>query len=263
MDKYRPREWELPSSVFEEEEFEDDYSPPRSRPWPIRIGAFVLLVAFIAFSFAWLPRILPPHLDFLQQNQELAKDQLVIDSRPAIVGIQVIKSDTASNLSRQTSHGTGVNIDSSGIIITNSHVVEGAKSAQVVFSEEKTLISNSIELIEGMDLAIIRLEDNSLPYLPISDHFAETGDMVTIIGNPRGVSRVAVRGTVKDYYQGSSAAPLVFSIEAPIEPGSSGSPVLNEQGQVVGIVYALQTQTSSSQESRLALAIPIAYLPEP
>jgi serine protease Do len=102
-----------------------------------------------------------------------------------------------------------------------------------------------------------------LPYLPISDHFAETGDMVTIIGNPRGVSRVAVRGTVRDYYQGSSAAPLVFSIEAPIEPGSSGSPVLNEQGQVVGIVYALQTQTSSSQESRLALAIPIAYLPEP
>lgn len=249
-------EWDSESDSFWEDDPEDSYLPPRRRSWFIRIAAAIVLIAFIAFSFAWLPRILPPHLDFLHQNQELSQDQLVVNSRPAIVGIQVMKSGAISG---SASYGTGFNIHPQGLIITNRHVVEDAQSVQITFYENKEIISDAIEIVEGVDLAIIRLEDNDLPYLPLGDQLATTGDTVTIIGNPRGVSRVAIRGTVEGYYQGSDAAPLVFSIEAPIEPGSSGSPVLNEQGQVVGIVYALQTPNSDMP--RLALAIPITYLP--
>ncbi len=258
LDRFEQSKWDPESSSFWEEEWEDDYIPPKRRTWPMRIGALVLLVAFVAFAFAWLPRILPPHLDFLHQNQELSQDQLVISSRPAVVGIQVAKTD---GIVGSASYGTGFNVDPQGLIITNRHVVEEAQSVQITFYENKEIISDAIEIVEGVDLAIIRLEDNDLPSLPLSDQLVATGDTVTIIGNPRGVSRVAIRGTVEGYYQGSDAAPVVFSIEAPIEPGSSGSPVLNEQGQVVGIVYALQTPNSTSNASKLALAIPITYLP--
>ncbi len=249
-----------PSSSFWEDELEDNHISSRRHSWPIRIGALLLLVAFVAFAYAWLPHILPPHLDFLQQNQELSQEQVVIDSRPAVVGIKVVKNDPASSVFRSTRTGTGFNIDPQGLIITNRHVVEGAQSVHITFSEDKTIVSNSIELVEGADLAIIRLEEENLPYLPVSDQLAEPGQTVTIIGNPRGIPRVAVRGIVKEYYA-SDSAPLVFSIEALIEPGSSGSPVLNEQAEVVGIVYALQTPSSDHQEAKLALAIPITYLP--
>lgn len=261
MDKDQLQNWDPESSSFWEEDPEDNYLPPRRRSWPIRIGAVLLLVAFVAFAYAWLPRILPPHLDFLHQNQELSQDQMVINSRPAVVGIKVVKNDPASSVSRLTSYGTGFNIAPQGVIITNRHVVEGAQSVQITFDEEKQMVSNSIELIDGADLAVIKLEEANLPYLPLGEQLAEPGQTVTIIGNPRGVSRVAVRGTVKEYYQSSGSAPLVFSIEALIEPGSSGSPVLNEKAQVVGIVYALRTENLDRQESKLALAIPITYLP--
>lgn len=255
------QKWDPDLSSFWEEERDDDYIPPHRRSWPVRIGALLVLLAFVAFAYAWLPNILPPHLDFLQQNRELSQDQVVIDSRPAVVGIKVIKNDPASSIGPLTRTGTGFNIHPQGLIITNRHVVEGAQSVQITFYEDKTIVSDSIELVEGADLAVIRLEEANLPYLFLSDQVPEPGQTVTIIGNPRGVSRVAVRGTVREYYQNSSSAPLVFSIEAPIEPGSSGSPVLNEQAEVVGIVYALRTSQAEGQEVRLALAIPVTYLP--
>ncbi|MGI5887151.1 MAG: S1C family serine protease [Syntrophomonadaceae bacterium] len=261
MHKDNRFEWDPEENSFWEEDPEDSLWPSRRRSWPIRIGAAVLLVAFVAFAYAWLPRILPPHLDFLHQNQELSQDQMVIDSRPAVVGITVVKKDMVPSVSRSTSYGTGFNIDPQGVIITNRHVVEGAQSVQINFDDDKQIVSDSIELMDGADLAVIKLKETNLPYLPLGDQPAEPGETVTIIGNPRGVSRVAVRGTVKEYYSGSDSAPLVFSIEALIEPGSSGSPVLNEKAQVVGIVYALRTENSDSRESKLALAIPITYLP--
>lgn len=259
MDKDQLENWDPESSSFWEEDPEDNYLPPRRRSWPIRIGAVLLLVAFVAFAYAWLPKILPPHLDFLQQNQELSQDQVVVASRPAVVGIKAV--DPSSSVSGSTRSGTGFNIHPQGLIITNRHVVEGAQSVQITFYEDKTIVSDSIELVDEADLAVIRLQEADLPYLPLSNQVAEPGQTVTIIGNPRGVSRVAVRGTIKEYYSSSGSAPLVFSIEALIEPGSSGSPVLNEQGQVVGIVYALRTQNIDGQEAKLALAIPITYLP--
>lgn len=251
--------WDPESSSFWEEDPEQDDMPRHRAAWPIKVGAGLVLIVFIAFAYAWLPNLCPPHLDFLQQNKELSQDALVKNSRPAVVRVQVTKEGSSPG---SFSHGTGFNISPQGVVITNRHVAEEAQFVKVLFSDQQSFLSQAIEFPEGLDLAIIYLKQDNLPYLPVAtDELAEPGQIVTIIGNPQGVSRVAVRGIVKDYYRGTDSAPLVFSIDAPIEPGSSGSPVLDEEGRVVGIIFAMQTLNVGDSKVKYALAIPASYLP--
>lgn len=238
-----------------EDSSEEELSTPLWKKRVIKIGALLALIVFISFSYAWLPLLWPPHLDFLQQNASLSQDDLVKQTRPAVVRIKAIKS------AGPPGYGTGFNTDPSGIIVTNRHVVEGASSVEVTFADQGSYISQDIILVEGMDGAFIKLGADQLPYLVWEDNLPEKQQTVTIIGNPRGVSQVAVRGPIISFYDNQSAAPLVFTIDALVEPGSSGSPVLNSTGRVVGMIYAYQSSESSSV-SKKALAIPSACLLE-
>lgn len=236
-----------------EDSWEEDLPTPPWKKRVIKIGALLALIVFISFSYAWLPLLWPPHLDFLQQNAILSQDDLVKQTRPSVVRIKAIKSAGAPAL------GTGFNTDPSGVIVTNRHVVEGASSVEVTFADQSSYISQDIILVEDMDGALIKLGADQLPYLDWEDNLPEKQQTVTIIGNPRGVSQVAVRGPILSFYDNQSAAPLVFSIDALVEPGSSGSPVLNDAGRVVGMIYAYQSSDNSSV-SKKALAIPSVCL---
>ncbi|CFX46364.1 Peptidase S1C [Syntrophomonas zehnderi OL-4] len=221
----------------------------------IKISAVIILLTFIVFSFAWLPIFWPPHLDFLKQNQALSEEELVRQSKHAVVNIQATKTAGATR-----SQGTGFNLTAQGMIITNRHVVEGASAVEITFSDGKRLFSQDIDIIDGYDLAVIRLKSKNLPFLPlVTDQLVELGQTVTIIGNPRGFQRVSSRGEVKEYYQ-TETGMQVFTVAATIAPGSSGSPVLDEKGRLVGIVYATGTLTIDDKEQSRALAIPATAL---
>ncbi|MDD2587126.1 MAG: serine protease [Syntrophomonadaceae bacterium] len=241
-------EWDM----LEEDETEGD---KRSK-LPLKIGAGIILLAFIAFSYAWLPLMWPPHLDFLKQDKILSEEDLVRQCQPAVVNIQAPKTGGFAT----TSQGTGFNLEPQGMIITNRHVVEGASSVEVTFSDEKQYFSQDIEMIDGYDLAVIRLNGNDRPSLPVAnDQIVELGQTVTIIGNPRGFQRISARGEVKEYFK-TETGMLVFSIAATIAPGSSGSPVLDEMGRLVGIIYATGTVTVEGEGQNRALAIPATAL---
>lgn len=251
--------WDPDHPAFWEED--DDSRPEIPRPaWLkrlVRIGAIVILIAFAALSYAWLPQ-LSPRLAFLEQNQNLARDSLVASSREAVVQIRAVKS---SGPPGSASSGTGFNAAPQGMIITNRHVVEGALSVKITFPDQQSYFSDRVEVMTDADIAVIHLNEQQLPFLPISlDTPVEKEQTVTIIGNPLGIPQVAVRGPVTDYYRGSNGTPVVFGINAPIEAGSSGSPVLDEQGRVVGVVYAVHTPPGDTASPQEALAIPAAYL---
>lgn len=228
--------------------------------WLMKIGAALMLLVFIAFSYAWLPMYWPPRMAFLEQNQELSVEEMVQACRPAVVSIEAVKS---AGLPGRTSQGTGFNIAPGGLVVTNRHVVEGASSVEVAFSDNRRSFSQDIVTLADLDLAIIRLAEKDLPSLPVvTDHMAGSGDTVTIIGNPRGFQRVAARGKVDGYYRINEGASVVFTIDAVVEPGSSGSPVLDQDGRVVGIVFATGRITIDGEEIERAIAIPATALNE-
>jgi serine protease Do len=250
-------EWEFENTIEEDWELleEDEERGSRLNQPVFKIAAVIILLAFVAFSYAWLPFLWPPHLDFLKQNKALSEDDLVRQSKPAVVNIQTTK--TGGGVSSQ---GTGFNLAPQGMIVTNRHVVEGASAVEVTFSDGNRLFSQDIDLIEGYDLAIVRLKSKDLPFLPVvTDQLSEIGQTVTIIGNPRGFQRVSSRGEVKEYYK-TETGMLVFTVAATIAPGSSGSPVLDEKGRLVGIIYATGTLTIDGEEQNRALAIPATAL---
>jgi len=237
---------------------EDEGGGKRLRPaWLLRLAAAIALVAFVALSYAWLPLISPSHFKFLSQDQELSSESLVKSSKPAVVSIMAIAADGLPGSSRA---GTGFNIDPSGLVVTNRHVVDGASSIEITFSNEQRFISKDCQIIPGYDLALVRIKGHKLPILPVSDKLPTPGEEVTIIGNPLGFKRISARGSLEGYYAGGEDGSTVFAITAIAEPGSSGSPVLNKQGAVVGIVYAITNLKEDGHEVRYSLAIPAVIM---
>ncbi len=249
-------EWEN-NNILEEEwdALEEDEAREDKRKQPVfKIAAVIIIMAFIAFSYAWLPSVWKLNLDFLKQDKVLSEDDLVRRCKPAVVNIKTTKTGGA------VTQGTGFNLEPRGMIVTNRHLVEGASTVEVTFSDDKRLFSQDIDVIDGYDLAVVWLKNKNLPFLPVAaDQIAEIGQSVTIIGNPRGFQRVSSRGKVKEYYKTDDDM-LVFTIAVAIAPGSSGSPVLDEQGHLVGIIYAAGKVVIDGKEQNRAIAIPATAL---
>ncbi len=233
----------------EDQELEDIEQNPKSGR-VIRILALITLIAFVALSFPGLHHLYDETLDFIKQNQELRQDTIVTGAKPAIVAIQAVDSSSTR------STGTGFVISTDGKILTNAHIVDETKSVKITFHDEEVVFSNDIDIMPNLDLAIIHTEKTDLPTLPWADNEIQEGDTVTIIGNPLGYDKIAQRGSVGDWYQLSEKSNIVFSIDLAINPGNSGSPVLNESGQVVGIVFASVIINENDVEAKKALAIP-------
>jgi S1-C subfamily serine protease len=157
--------------------------------------------------------------------------------------------------------GTGFNLAPDGLVVTNRHVVEGASRVQVTFSNGSSYFSDNIKTMGNYDIAVIRLHSRDLPTLKsFMDQTVQSGQTVTVIGNPLGFERISARGQVGDFYNGGDAGMVIFDIAITVKPGSSGSPVLNEEGQVVGIVFGTGNITVNGQQKNRALAIPITEI---
>jgi S1-C subfamily serine protease len=266
-EKNRPEnpenEWKLNNPLDEEwdteegDALDEDEAGGERRNHPLfKIAVVLIIMAFVALSYAWLPSIWTINFDFLKQDKTLSEDEIVRRCRPAVVNIQATGTGEAAGAGIQ---GTGFNLEPDGMIVTNRHVVAGASTVEVTFSDGQRLFSRDIDLLDGYDLAIIRLKGKSLPSLRVSDRMAEFGQSVTIIGNPRGFPGVSCRGEVKEYYKTDSGM-QVFTIGVTVAPGSSGSPVLDEQGRLVGIVYAAGKIAVNGEEQDRAIAIPATAL---
>lgn len=248
----RGEEWaDLPEGF----DLDEESGEGKKRPtWLLQLIAAFALVGFIALSYAWLPLIAPSHFEFLRQDRELSQEAVVKASKPAVVSIM------ATGTAGSARAGTGFNIASDGLVVTNRHVVDGAVSIRVSFSDNQRYFTNQYQIIENYDLALIKIKGQELPVLSLSEALPAVDEQVTVIGNPLGYERISARGPVAGYYDGGEAGASVFGIRAIVEPGSSGSPVINRQGQVCGVVYAITDTRKNGEEIRYSLAIPAAAL---
>ena len=160
---------------------------------------------------------------------------------------------------RQRSLGSGFIIDKEGFILTNNHVVEKTDEIKVKLANEKEYDAKIIGRDPKTDLALIRIEtDEALTPLPLGDSDKlEVGDWVVAIGNPFGLGHTVTAGIVSAKYRqiGAGAYDNFIQTDASINPGNSGGPLLNTQGQVVGINSAIYSRSGGS--IGIGFAIPV------
>jgi len=166
--------------------------------------------------------------------------------KPSVVAIntEVVGYDILNRPFKQQGAGSGWIIDEDGIIVTNAHVVEGAKTITVTLDDGRTFAAETVRTDPLADLAVVKIDARNLPAANIGDSSRlRVGDWLVTIGNPLGlgisakegiVSRLGVSITV------SSGQTLYELIEtsAPINPGNSGGPLVNMAGEVIGITSA-------------------------
>ena len=142
-------------------------------------------------------------------------------------------------------------------IVSNWHVVEGATTAYALSGDEKKRynITGIIAMNPKQDLVILKVSGEGSP-LPLGDsNITQIGETIYVTGNPKGWTGTFSTGVISSFqmdYEGKR-----IQITAPVSPGSSGGPVLNDKGEVIGIVYALH---GGRNAQNLNLAIPVNYL---
>ena len=154
--------------------------------------------------------------------------------------------------------GSGFVIGENGEIATNYHVIEGASSAIIKFvnKEEKYTVDNIVQTSTKYDLAIIQISTKSTPLLLGDDELASVGNRIYAIGNPEGLEGTVSEGIISGFRKIDENF-RIMQITAPISPGSSGGPVINQNGQVIGIASA-----SIIIGQNLNFAIPVNKLKE-
>ncbi len=168
----------------------------------------------------------------------------VVDAiSPAVVRIvstQQITSPFFFQTIPQTGLGSGVIIGEDGLILTNNHVIEDASDIEVTVSNGKTYKGKVLGTDSVSDLALIKIEANSLPYASLGDSSkVKVGQFIIAIGNPYGLDHTVTVGVVsaveRNIDTGSKTMYGVIQTDAAINPGNSGGPLVDLTGNVIGI----------------------------
>jgi serine protease Do len=187
---------------------------------------------------------------------------------------QTDRGNTNLVIGKQRAVGSGVIVDPDGFIVTNAHVLSGAEKIEVIVPAQDTgnsaedgiddtltsYTAHKIGVAEDIDLAVIKIDAHGLPALPIRDTQAQQGQLVFAFGSPLGLRNTVTMGIVSAVArQPQPSNPFVYiQTDAPINPGNSGGPLVNMDGELLGInTFILST---SGGNEGLGFAIPVGVL---
>src|SRR5262245_59041804 len=192
--------------------------------------------------------------------------EIVSEVNPAVVHVDVIEDEVRRNVHEGIDdapdletpgrgEGSGFIVDPSGYILTNHHLVPGPARVRVRLADKRELPARLVGSDPSTDLALIKVESSGLPTVSLGDSDRiRVGDWVCAIGNPLSFDHTVTVGVV------SSKGRKIFNAsfdsyiqtDAAINPGNSGGPLINAQGEAVGINAAV-----SSEGQGIGFAIPI------
>jgi serine protease Do len=246
---------------------------------PLMILAFVLVAAVAQAQQKPVPKPAAPPDPLVRMNESI--DELTKKVWPSVVQIlvssygarpEVGAGETNLVVSKQRSTGSGFVIDAEGYILTNAHVVSGARRVQIVLpadhadgtlatalSGKSTLIpARIVGMTTELDLALLKV-DMKLPALPLASYSQiRQGETVFAFGSPIGMRNSLTHGLVSAVArQVNPDSPLIYiQTDAPINPGNSGGPLVNIRGEVVGVNTFILSQSGGNEG--LGFAIPSA-----
>ncbi|MEJ2155748.1 MAG: Do family serine endopeptidase [Desulfobacteraceae bacterium] len=156
--------------------------------------------------------------------------------------------------------GTGMLIDNQGHILTNNHVVGGATEINVLLADGKSFPAKLVGTDPKTDLAVIQITTHEkLPAVTFGDSDrTAVGDWVVAIGHPRGLDQTVTQGIISAKHRRGVLDPSTYQdylqTDAAINPGNSGGPLLNLDGQVIGVNAAIATESGGFEG--IGFAIP-------
>ncbi len=198
---------------------------------------------------------------------ELDNIQIYRRVRPAVVNItsQIIQYSFLFGPEPASGQGSGFFINSHGYILTNYHVIRGATRLRVTWTparnQSRTFNATVVGTAPVLDLAVIKINANHLPTVTLGNSSnLQVGQKVLAIGNPFGLPGTMTRGIISSIRSvrdpgGHVNIENAIQTDAAINPGNSGGPLLNSQGQVIGIDSAIYGATGSNVG--IGFAIPI------
>jgi serine protease DegQ len=188
--------------------------------------------------------------------------------RPSVVRVLGLSGEDESSDKDSDERGTGsgVVITERGIILTNLHVVAGAKRIKVIFADGLESDATLINIQPENDLAVLqakKLPDDLAPATMRSTGDLRPGDRVTAVGFPFGigpsVSHGVVSGMRREFRspEGKRLLTNLIQFDAAANPGNSGGPLVTDEGEVVGIVTAILNPTQQRFFVGIGFAVPI------
>jgi S1-C subfamily serine protease len=177
--------------------------------------------------------------------------------RPSVVLIKATGSGAGADT------GTGVVANADGTILTAFHVVEGARSITIAYADGTESPAELVTSSAAQDIATLKpakLPETLVP--AVLGGGAAIGDDVVAIGNPLGLTATTTSGVVSGLDRtlsrdrGGDIAGLI-QFDAAVNPGSSGGPLINDRGQVIGVVVALANPTDAGTFIGIGFAVPI------
>lgn len=224
-----------------------------------------LAVVAVAWTLGLLTCLIATGLIEASELRRTAIVKAVEQARPSIVNIrgQKIVTSTASlgsDSRRVNGMGTGVVMTEDGYILTNQHVVDGVAKIQVTLDDKSTYTAQLVSHDPKTDLAVIKIdtEDKRLPVIKIgTSNDLMPGESVIAVGNAYGYEHTVTRGIVSALHRTVQVSDTqsyhdLIQTDASINPGNSGGPLLNIDGDMIGINVAVRVGAQG-----IGFAIPV------
>jgi serine protease Do len=221
-------------------------------------------------AFIEIAQTVTPAVVSIRGQQRVSREQLMPDLGPFDRFFQNPPEEGRFHQDDyRESGGSGVIIDPDGYILTNNHVVEGMEEIHVILNDRRAYDAEIVGADPSTDVAVIKIDEEDLPVADLApDDAVRVGEWVLALGNPFGLDFTMTAGIVSAIGRGTlgiiGGADNPYAIEnfiqtdAAINPGNSGGPLVNIDGEVIGLNTAIASRTGAYQGYGFAIPISIA-----